>query len=166
MSEYETVRKDGKVRNVHDVLAEGILGRPLEENEVVHHVNGDKHDNREENLQVMDRAEHGRLHQSGVVRAPETLEKLRKVNSGRPSPGRKLGEEQVKEIARKLVAGVTLKELSEEFKVSNRTIMSIRDGKTYRDCLKEYPDSAFPLCLPNRRFIKGKSESRKLTEDM
>ncbi len=62
MSEYETVRKDGKVRNVHDVLAEGILGQPLDENEVVHHVNGNKHDNREENLRVMDRAEHWRLH--------------------------------------------------------------------------------------------------------
>ena len=165
MSGYKTITREGKSRPAHDVLIEEILGRPLADNEVVHHIDGNKNNNDPENLQVMDRAEHTRLHQSGVVRAPETLEKLRKVNSGRPSPGRKLGEEQVKEIARKLVAGVTLKELSEEYKVSNRAIMSIRDGKTYRDCLKEYPDSAFPLCLPNRRFTKGKSESRKLTEE-
>lgn len=48
----------GKRGYVHRWVMENILGRRLAENEVVHHKNGDKHDNRPSNLEVMDDAEH------------------------------------------------------------------------------------------------------------
>ena len=38
------------------------LGRPLEESEVVHHKDGNPHNNKPSNLQVMTRSEHTRLH--------------------------------------------------------------------------------------------------------
>lgn len=46
----------------HRVVAERSLGRPLKSGEQVHHINGVKHDNRPENLEVVTNAEHQRLH--------------------------------------------------------------------------------------------------------
>lgn len=46
----------------HILVAEEKLGRPIGTDEAVHHVNGVKDDNRPENLEVMDFAEHSRMH--------------------------------------------------------------------------------------------------------
>ena len=46
----------------HRVIAEEIINRRLEENEVVHHKNGKRWDNRIENLEVMDKSEHAKMH--------------------------------------------------------------------------------------------------------
>jgi len=42
----------------HRYVMEQYLGRKLKDNEVVHHINGDKTDNRIENLEVMTWSEH------------------------------------------------------------------------------------------------------------
>ncbi len=46
----------------HRKVAEQKVGRPLRPDEVVHHVNHDKTDNRPENLEVLTRSEHVKLH--------------------------------------------------------------------------------------------------------
>lgn len=46
----------------HHKLAEEMLGRKLKAHEVVHHCNGDPKDNRLQNLILISRTQHGRLH--------------------------------------------------------------------------------------------------------
>lgn len=47
---------------LHRLVAEQMLGRPLLASEVVHHRDGDKTNNAPENLEVMSRSDHLRLH--------------------------------------------------------------------------------------------------------
>lgn len=46
----------------HRIVMENYLGRILQSHEVVHHINGNKKDNRLENLEVMNVDEHSRIH--------------------------------------------------------------------------------------------------------
>jgi hypothetical protein len=159
-SEYETKTVNGRERPVHILLMEEILGQPLKENEVVHHINGDKRDNRPENLQILDRGEHTALHKRGATVSGESLEKMRAAQKGRRSTQRKLTNEQVRDIAVRLTEGSTLIELATEYGISRKSIAAICDGKTYRDVLCDYPDSAFPLKKKKAHAPKSIEERR------
>lgn len=60
---YQTfIDTDGQEVYVHVRVMEKKLGGPIPEGLVVHHINGNKDDNRPENLVAIPRGVHGRLH--------------------------------------------------------------------------------------------------------
>ena len=59
---YKSKKINGKKIDEHRIIMQEYLGRKLNSNEIVHHINGNKSDNRIENLQVMSRSEHAKLH--------------------------------------------------------------------------------------------------------
>lgn len=69
---------DGTVVREHRFVVEKQLGRPLTRDEVVHHRNGDKGDNRIENLQVLSPGEHARIHSAPRALASRERNKRRK----------------------------------------------------------------------------------------
>lgn len=66
---HGVVRENGETRRMvqHRWVIEQHLGRRLTRAEDVHHINGIKHDNRLENLRLMDHVEHTRITKSHLA---------------------------------------------------------------------------------------------------
>jgi len=61
----KVVEGEGHWRSEHALVVEAAIGRPLRRSEVVHHINGDRADNRLENLYLCrDRSHHNQVHAS------------------------------------------------------------------------------------------------------
>ena len=79
---YKKIKVDGICIDEHRFIMEQCLGRQLSRDEVVHHKNGDKRDNRIENLEVMLLSDHSRFHMAGNIKSPSTVKKLSNSMTG------------------------------------------------------------------------------------
>jgi len=131
---YAAVKKDGRKVDVHRKIAAETLGRPLSRSEIVHHKNGNINDNRPENLQVMTRSEHARLHRKGVPLSEAAKLKLSTANKGAPRHElRRLSPKQVQKVYEMRSCGATARGIARHFKISHSSISGILNGHIYRE---------------------------------
>jgi DNA-binding NtrC family response regulator len=62
MKSYKMIWVEGKCIRLHRYIMEKSIGRKLTFNEIVHHKNGDIHDNDLLNLEIISRSDHMRIH--------------------------------------------------------------------------------------------------------
>lgn len=85
-SGYKIINKDKVRKREHRIIMETHLGRPLEKHEVIHHINGDKLDNRIENLEITTHSLHRQKHPSpmkGKTHTAKAIELNRAAHLGK-----------------------------------------------------------------------------------
>ena len=113
MSEYLAIKINGTKHDLHRVIVENKLGRKLRKNESVHHIDGNKHNNNPDNLEVILRSKHARMH------ARETLN------------GAKLTPSDVRRIRMVIKQGVRINTIAQAYGVDRKAISCIKSGRTW-----------------------------------
>ena len=121
------------LQDEHRFIMEQHLKRKLKRNEVVHHINGDKLDNRIENLQIMTLSEHSRFHQKIRPIKEETKLKLSKALKHKPSSYRTKTRDDIIKIVLKYKELKSYRKVDKYFGFANGTTGNIIRGSIYYD---------------------------------
>lgn len=144
-SRYRKLTIDGRTVSEHRHIVEQALGRALRPDEVVHHKNGDRYDNRLENLEVLSHQAHSEHHNQkhprvktcaacGAEFEPHPTKRAskktcspacRSVHMSRVSSFRKLTPEAEEQIRTRRINGEAARDLAAEFGVDPSRVRQI-----------------------------------------
>lgn len=83
----------------HRYIMECHLGRKLSSNEVIHHKDNNRQNNCLDNLELMTRSEHAKLHSKDRILSDETKKKLSEIFTGhRNSPCHNFSDDEITTI--------------------------------------------------------------------
>jgi hypothetical protein len=120
---------ENKDRSLHVVIMEQHIGRKLKKDEVVHHINEIKTDNRIENLQLMTNKEHSRLHARLNQARGVSYDISKETRRGERHLKSKLKESDVIEIFNSSKSGA---ELADIYGVQKACINRIKRGESWK----------------------------------
>jgi hypothetical protein len=106
----------------HRAVMERHLGRTLNDDEIVHHINGNKQDNQLENLEIMLHGEHTVHHHHGAKRSQITCRRISENRRGIPNPQKLTTEEVIAIREAYAIGGTSYRLLAEQYGVSERAI--------------------------------------------
>jgi len=129
----------------HRVVAEQMLDRKLEPDEIAHHIDGDRQNNEPANLCVMRFGEHMSLHTKQRVWTAESRKRLArskrghvvsaktraKISASKKASPPRLTVEDVRAIRNELASGTLQRDLASRYGVTDTCICYINRRKTW-----------------------------------